>query len=1162
MSVEDPPNGRLGPLAAFTFALLCSTGSAFAELRVVPAGEVGAAAVTDLSLNGDVAVTGRGLASGRLPATGAVEVSRVVGGTLQGQQRISAPDGAMWDRFGSAVSHDGDLLVVGAPGDDGTAGNAGSAYVYRAASGTYDFVTRLVSPRPERGARFGCDVATDGFTIAVSACREDRAGADRGAVYLFRESGGEWQLNAIVTSAAVSAGARFGQSLDLSGNLLVVGAPLDSSAIRAGGSVEVFELNGKFSRSRRYEPSGEAWFARFGQSVAIDAGVIAIGAPGDSACERNAGSVTAIAGDVTRFIVADDCEVGDRFGERVTVADGVIYAGAPFDDDAGQNTGAIYGVHLPHAQPFTKWTPPAGSESGLQVGMSLASQPGLAELPQLVVGSVAFNGDAFFGTPPILAMSLTCASGTADCDMVPNNGCETNLSSSAANCGSCGNACYFPNTIERCALSTCFFDSCETNWGNCNGQQTDGCETSLVANPSHCGGCGLVCQQGQTCTGGACVGTPPNCGDGAIDSGEDCDDGNTTSGDGCSSTCIFELSNGMFVVSEVFAVPDSSGSPEGEWYEVYNRSGANLSLRNIGISDEESIRGPEDILRFPGDEIWRAGEYLVIAQRADTFCELYDGLLPDFEVIDTDPNVPNMWSETILTTGSVDLADSGDEFGVGYVRYDTGVPTDAMNFGTSTYLYSPSVPAPATGFAMYRLDPTVWIPAASAWSTTAAATPGTGPWGPICGDGFLDGSENCDDGNTTAGDGCDATCQPEGGGYSQLMISEVLYDAPSGQPEPGAEWTEIYNGSHYFLHIGDYKIGDEETQNGTEGMQEFPDDTVIAPGQIFVIARDAETFEGIWGFKPDFEIDSSDATVPDMTHYSGWASGQVALGNSGDEILLLDDQDLPVDAMSYGNKTTFYNPSVADAPAGNSLYRTDLSQYIDDASAWAATTSPTPGFPPGGGFTCGDGIQTPPESCDDGNTINGDGCSDTCQIEASGLVVSEVYYDAPIGDPDPGSEFIEIYNASGATIDLSVVKLGDEETSGSGEGMSVFPAGATIGAGAFVVVANNATDFNSSFGSLPDYEYNNTNGAVPDMVDYPTWASGFTQLANGGDEVIILGAADTILDGMSYGTSTVIYSPAVGGVNPGESLYRLDLNVYVNNATGWGVLSTPTPGVY
>jgi cysteine-rich repeat protein len=35
----------------------------------------------------------------------------------------------------------------------------------------------------------------------------------------------------------------------------------------------------------------------------------------------------------------------------------------------------------------------------------------------------------------------------------------------------------------------------------------------------------------------------------------------------------------------------------------------------------------------------------------------------------------------------------------------------------------------------------------------------------------------------------------------------------------------------------------------------------------------------------------------------------------------------------------------------------------------------------GSGAVCGDGIVEPPEQCDDGNTVSGDGCSSTCQYE-------------------------------------------------------------------------------------------------------------------------------------------------------------------------------------
>lgn len=73
------------------------------------------------------------------------------------------------------------------------------------------------------------------------------------------------------------------------------------------------------------------------------------------------------------------------------------------------------------------------------------------------------------------------------------------------------------------------------------------------------------------------------------------------------------------------------------------------------------------------------------------------------------------------------------------------------------------------------------------------------------------------------------------------------------------------------------------------------------------------------------------------------------------------------------------------------------------------------GLPPGP--FCGDGIvNEPSEQCDDGNNIDGDGCSAICEIEdlppppsPSGLVINEIDYDQPGEDI---VEFIEIYNPS------------------------------------------------------------------------------------------------------------------------------------------------------
>jgi len=43
--------------------------------------------------------------------------------------------------------------------------------------------------------------------------------------------------------------------------------------------------------------------------------------------------------------------------------------------------------------------------------------------------------------------------------------------------------------------------------------------------------------------------------------------------------------------------------------------------------------------------------------------------------------------------------------------------------------------------------------------------------GPVCGDGVMEGSEECDDGNTAAGDGCSADCAIEYGTSCELTVS-------------------------------------------------------------------------------------------------------------------------------------------------------------------------------------------------------------------------------------------------------------------------------------------------------------------------------------------------------------------------------------------------------
>ena len=176
---------------------------------------------------------------------------------------------------------------------------------------------------------------------------------------------------------------------------------------------------------------------------------------------------------------------------------------------------------------------------------------------------------------------------------------------------------------------------------------------------------------------------------------------------------------------------------------------------------------------------------------------------------------------------------------------------------------------------------------------------------------------------------------------STLLISEVFYDAPGTDEDE--EWIEIYNPTASAIDLSAYKIGDEEEQSGSEGMYQFPPEASIPPGGVIVIALKATGFYALYGFNPDYEVTDTDPSVPDMIKYSAWATGKIALSNSGDEVLILDGGDAIVDAMSYGDKTTFLDPACPDVATGHSLERSPANVDTDTAEDWIDQESPNPG---------------------------------------------------------------------------------------------------------------------------------------------------------------------------------------------------------------------------
>jgi hypothetical protein len=117
--------------------------------------------------------------------SGAVYVFSLTGGLWVQEAYIKASNTSLSDEFGAAIALDGDTLVVGAAeedsdavgiDDDGSNDNraaSGAAYVFTRTNGVWSQQAFLKASNPDVADRFGKSVAVDGDTVVVGAINED-----------------------------------------------------------------------------------------------------------------------------------------------------------------------------------------------------------------------------------------------------------------------------------------------------------------------------------------------------------------------------------------------------------------------------------------------------------------------------------------------------------------------------------------------------------------------------------------------------------------------------------------------------------------------------------------------------------------------------------------------------------------------------------------------------------------------------------------------------------------------------------------------------------------------------------------------------------------------------------------------------------------------------
>lgn len=173
-------------------------------------------------------------------------------------QKIVASDRAANDYFaGDAVSIDDNYAVVGAKFESedengiNTLSFAGSVYVFeRDGSGTWNETQKIVASNRQGSELFGKDVSVHNNYLIVGAEQGNVIGGYTGSAYLFeRDGSGVWNETQEIIASDAIAFDKFGQSVSIDNNHVIVGAYLKdyiegSTTYPGVGRAYVFERDG------------------------------------------------------------------------------------------------------------------------------------------------------------------------------------------------------------------------------------------------------------------------------------------------------------------------------------------------------------------------------------------------------------------------------------------------------------------------------------------------------------------------------------------------------------------------------------------------------------------------------------------------------------------------------------------------------------------------------------------------------------------------------------------------------------------------------------------------------------------------------------------------------------------------------------------------------
>ncbi|MBI3784775.1 MAG: VCBS repeat-containing protein, partial [Deltaproteobacteria bacterium] len=904
--------------------------------------------------------------------------------------KLTASDGATNDWFGISVAISGDTVVVGAYYDDiGTNADQGSAYVFLKPGGGWTGMTQSAKLTASDGAAadlFGCSVAISGDTVVVGASNDDiGVKDDQGSAYVFVKPGGGWAnmtQTAKLTAADGAAADHFGYSVAISGDTVAIGAPYG----RVSGWAYVFvkPMGGwsDMTHTAKLTSTDGASADLAGTSVAISDDTVVVGSyRNDVGANTDQGSAYVFVKpgggwvDMTQTakLTAADGAAFDLFGYAVAISGNTAVIGAHLDDiGAVSNQGSAY--------VFMK---PSGGWADMTQTAKLTAADGTAS--DLFGWSVGIGGDlvvvgarddnAQRGSVYVFAKPVgNWADTTETAKLTAADGAgEDEFGYSVAIAGS---------TIVIGAL----YDDFGANIDQGSAYVFEYLAPTPTATPSPT----------QTPTSSpAATSTPmPQCGNSVVESGEQCDDGNTTAGDGCGAGCAIEA--GYVCTGSPSACTTICGdgvvvgwAAAGTLDNTFGAGG--IVTTPVGASwdfgNAVKVQSDHKVV-VAGSAQSGADDFAVVRYNSDgTLDPTFDGDGKVTTAIGTSHDDANALAIApdgkLIVAGCVQNANGTQDFAV--VRYNANGTLDSSFDGDGKVITALTPDAEcAYGVALQGDGKIVVVGKLSIAGNTDIAVVRYNS------DGSLDA--------TFAGDGKVTTAI----GPAAEQANDVAIQ-PDGKIVVVGNWDNAGNTDIAILRYNtdgslDSSFGGDGIVTTSVGTATDTADSVVlqSDGRIVVAGTSRSGSDDdivVVRYLSDGSLDAS---------FGGDGKVTTDLGStqdSGYEVVVQDDGKIVVGG------TTFTAGRYAFAVA---RYLSDGSLDTIFGSGGRAVTTVGPGDAGAHGVALqadgaivvagnayngsnndfavvryvGKGFSGGPEACDDGNTSNGDGCSDACMVQA------------------------------------------------------------------------------------------------------------------------------------------------------------------------------------